>query len=118
MDTKDREELTALFAGMHNLWGVLVRQLCQNEVLDIAELLIDVNRLMARPDLHPLTQAVQADAQELLLGILSRGLRGEPQAIRQCELQSVAPNRQSPGFAPPAEDRDQQPAHRATGLDE
>lgn len=117
MDTNDREELAALFAGMHNLWGMLVRQLCQSDVLDIAELLIDVDRLMDRSDLHPLTQAVQADAKEMLLGILSRGLHGEPEAIRQCELQSVAPNRQSPGFAPLAEDRDPQQARRTTGPD-
>lgn len=106
MNTQDREELAALFAGMHNLWGMVVRQLCQSETLDIAELLIDLDRLIDRTDLHPLTQAVQADAKEMLLGMLTRGLRGEPEAIRQCELQSVAPNRQSPGFEPPVADRD------------
>ncbi|HFT8585417.1 TPA: hypothetical protein ACGSTF_004720 [Pseudomonas aeruginosa] len=107
MNTQDREELAALFAGMHNLWGVLVRQLCQRDALDVSELLIDLDRLMDRTDLHPMTQAVQADAKETLLGILARGPRGEPVAIRQCELQSVAPNRQSPGFEPLVEDQGQ-----------
>lgn len=105
MDAKDREELAAAFAGMHNLFALLVRRGWLESTIDIAELINELDSLLVQPGQHPLTLAVENDARETLLGLLGRGPHDEPVAIRQDELQNVAPIRQSPGFHPFDEDR-------------
>lgn len=104
MDAKDREELAAAFAGMHNLFALLVRRGATEGSIDISELLIDLDSLLEQPGQHPRTLAVENDARELLLGLLGSGPHGSPVAIRQNELLSVAPARQSPGFHPESGD--------------
>lgn len=99
MEFKDREELAAAFAGLHNLFGVLVKRLADADVLDLPGLMGDMHTLIALPDQHPMTLAVERDALELLHGVLLREPHEVADAIRQHELSNVAPLRQTPGFA-------------------
>lgn len=101
MDTHDREEIAAAMAGMHNLFGLLVHRLDASGHLDMADLLTDMDALMAVPGLHPVTRAVQEDARETVLGLLGataagRDLLRAPRAIGQVDLPNVAPLRRSP----------------------
>ena len=101
MDPHDREEIAAALAGMHNLFGLLVHRLDAAGHLDMADLLTDMDALMAAPGLHPVTRAVQEDARETVLGLLGavaagRDLQRAPRAIGKDDLPSVAPLRQSP----------------------
>lgn len=98
METEDRESVAASLAGMHNLFALLVRRLTIEGSLDIAELLTDLDRLLEQPGQHSLTRAVESDARETLIGLLACGPHGEPVAIRQDELPSVAPVRRSSEF--------------------
>lgn len=70
MHTGDREELTAAFAGLHNIFTMLVRRLAYTKQLDLAELLIDLEAIMGSPGQHQTTLAVQEDVREMLLGSL------------------------------------------------
>ena len=99
MEFEDREELAAAFAGLHNLFGVLVKRLAAEQAIDVAELMGDIHTLIDQPDQHPMTLAVEQDALELLHGVLLRAPHGVADAIRQHELSSVAPLRRTPGFA-------------------
>lgn len=99
-DTVSREEIAALFAGMHSLMALMVRRLAKEDSLDIAELLIDLDALHAQQDQHPVTRDVQNDLREALLGLLGRGPDGEPVTIRRDEVSCVAPMRQSPAYQP------------------
>lgn len=93
-----REELAAICAGFHNLFALLVRELMNEESIDIAELLTELDRLKAIPGQHPMTQAVQMDAGEMLLGLLVRDPESHPEALLASDLAVVAPLRQSVGF--------------------
>jgi len=99
MEFKDREELAAAFAGLHNLFGVLVKRLADTQAIDLPDLMGDIDTLIALPDQHPMTIAVERDALELLHGVLLRAPHEVADAIRQHELSSVAPLRRTPGFA-------------------
>jgi hypothetical protein len=98
MEFKDREEIAAAFAGMHNLFGVLVKRLADEHAIDLVALIGDVDGLMALPGLHPLTRAVQNDGLEVLHGVLVRAPHEAAGAIQQHELPRVAPLRQVPEF--------------------
>lgn len=98
MEFKDREELAAAFAGLHNLFGVLVKRLADEQVIDLPELMGDMHALIELPDQHSMTLAVERDALELLHGVLLRAPHEVADAIRQHELSNVAPLRQTPGF--------------------
>lgn len=89
-------DAAALMAGMHELFGLLVRRLAIEGSADIAELLIDLDRLQQAPGRHPLTSAVLEDAHEHLLGVLARGEHGAPRSFPQDDLPSAAPLRRSP----------------------
>ena len=99
MEFKDREELAAAFAGLHNLFGVLVKRLADTQAIDLPDLMGDIDTLIALPDQHQMTIAVERDALELLHGVLLRAPHEVADAIRQHELSSVAPLRRTPGFA-------------------
>jgi hypothetical protein len=94
----DREELAAAFAGLHNLFGVLVKRLSDEQVIDLPDLMDDISTLIEQPDQHPMTVAVEQDALELLGGVLIRAPHEASDVIRQHALSNVAPLRQSPGF--------------------
>lgn len=98
MDERDREEVAALMAGMHSVVAAVVRRACVDSGMDIAELLTDLDSLYGQPDQHDLTRGVQNDAREVLLGLIGCGPHGEPVTVRQDELQSVCPARQSAEF--------------------
>lgn len=103
MDTKDREELAATLAGLHNMFTMLVRRLAYTEKLDIAELLIDLETVMAAPGQHPATLAVQTDVRECLLGALplhAHNPQDLPQTIDAVDVPQVAPARRTVGFEP------------------
>lgn len=98
MEFKDREELAAAFAGMHNLFGVLVKRLADERAIDLVALMEDMHVLIELPDQHPMTLAVQNDALEVLRGVLVRAPHEAAGAIQQHELPHVAPLRQVPEF--------------------
>lgn len=98
MDERDREEVAALMAGMHSVVAAVVRRACVDSGMDIAELLTDLDTLYSLPDQHELTRAVQNDARETLVGLLVAGPHDAPVTVRQAELQSVCPVRQSAEF--------------------
>ncbi|WP_027855226.1 hypothetical protein [Marinobacterium litorale] len=94
----DREELAAAFAGLHNLFGTLVKRLSDQQAIDLPELMGDINALIELPGQNPMTIAVERDALELLNGVLLRAPHEKADAIRQHELSNVAPLRQTTGF--------------------
>jgi hypothetical protein len=98
MDARDREEVAALMAGLHSVIAAVVRRACIDSGMDMAELLTDLDTLYGLPDQHELTRAVQNDSREVLLGLLGRGPHGVPVTVRQDELLSVCPVRQSAEF--------------------
>ena len=99
MEFKDREELAAAFAGLHNLFGVLVKRLADTQAIDLPDLIGDIDTLIALPDQHPMTIAVERDALELLHGVLLRAPHGGADPLRRQDLSNVAPLRRGPGFA-------------------
>ena len=99
MEFKDREELAAAFAGLHNLFGVLVKRLADTQAIDLPDLMGDIDTLIALPDQHPMTIAVERDALELLHGVLLRAPHGGADPLRRKDLSNVAPLRRGPGFA-------------------
>ena len=98
MEFKDREELAAAFAGLHNLFGVLVKRLADTQAIDLPDLMGDIDTLIALPDQHPMTIAVEQDALELLHGVLLRAPHGGADPLRRQDLSNVAPLRGGPGF--------------------
>lgn len=103
MHTEDREELTAAFAGLHNIFTMLVRRLAYTKQLDLAELLVDLEAIMGSPGQHQTTLAVQEDVREMLLGSLPLNAldpQGLPRILEKTDLPKVAPMRRSMGFAP------------------
>lgn len=105
MEFNDREELAAAFAGLHNLFGVLVKRLAAEQAIDVAELMGDIHALIALPDQHPMTLAVEQDALELLHGVLLRAPHGGADPLRRQDLSNVAPLRRGPGFAGDKDDQ-------------
>lgn len=105
MDTTDRTEIAATLAGLHNMFTMLVRRLAYTEKLDMAELLIDLETVMAAPGQHPATLAVQTDVRECLLRSLplhAHNPQDLPQTIDAADVLQVAPARRTVGFEPAA----------------
>ncbi len=98
MNKQDRTELAAMMAGMHSVVAAVVRRACIDSGMDMAGLLTDLDTLYNHPDQHELTRSVQNDAREVLIGLLAAGPHAEPVTVRQDELQSVCPVRQSAEF--------------------
>lgn len=105
MDTTDRTEIAATLAGLHNMFTMLVRRLAYTEKLDMAELLIDLETVMAAPGQHPATLAVQTDVRECLLRSLplhAHNPQDLPQTIDAADVLQVAPARRTVRFEPAA----------------
>ena len=103
MDTQDREEIAATLAGLHNMFTMLVRRLAYTKKLNMAELLIDLDAVMAAPAQHPATLAVQNDVRECLLGALplhAHNPQDLPRTIDAADVPQVAPARRTVGFEP------------------